>query len=372
MTTESERSAEPGTLLPVRERGKLTPARRWQLLGSIAVTALFTWWAFRDTAWSAQWESLRSADHRWIWPYLGILLAIHLCRTLRWGALLSGLEKVPFKPLHEASAIGFMLMLVLPFRLGEFARPMLIASRTSIRRTAAMTTVVLERIVDGLLVATILRVMLWVVPIESPHLPLIKAAANLMFLGFGGGMVFLLFAYWQQARAVAIIQATLGRLSAGLAERATDIIDGFVSALRCLPGARQTLLFFGLTGVYWALNGLGMALLARAFDCTGASGACVPLTLGIPEAFIVMCVVIVGIMIPAAPGMMGTFQWAVKLGLGLFLPATVVNASGLAYANVLWLSQTLQQVVLGAIMLWVSSVSFRDLTGKLAVTPPTE
>ena len=372
MTTDPEVSQAPETLLPVRQAGRLTPARRWQLVGSIAVTALFTWWAFRDTAWSAQWQSLRSADHRWIWPYLGVLLAIHLCRTLRWGALLSGLEKVPFRPLNEASAIGFMLMLVLPFRLGEFARPMLLASRTSIRRSAAMTTVVLERIVDGLLVAVLLRVMLWVVPIESPHLPLIKAAANLMFLGFGGGMVFLLFAYWQQARAIALLQATLGRISAKLAERATGIIEGFLQALHCLPGPRQTLLFFALTGAYWGLNGLGMALLARAFDCSGVTGACVPLTLGIPEAFIVMCVVVVGIMIPAAPGMMGTFQWAVKLGLGLFLPATVVNASGLAYANVLWLSQTLQQVVLGAIMLWVSSVSFRDLTGKLAVTPPAE
>src|SRR5690606_23743410 len=166
LTPEPDATPSTEPLLPVRAAGRLTSARRWQLLGSVAVSALFTWWAFRDTAWSAQWQSLRSADHRWIWPHLGVLLAIHLCRTLRWGALLSGLEKVPFRPLNEASAIGFMLTLVLPFRLGEFARPLLIAHRTSIGRSAAMTTVVLERIVDGLLVATLLRVMLWVVPIE--------------------------------------------------------------------------------------------------------------------------------------------------------------------------------------------------------------
>ena len=59
---------------------------------------------------------------------------------------LSGLEKVPFKQLYEASAIGFMMLIILPFRLGEFARPFLIAQRSGIRRSAAMTSVVFERI----------------------------------------------------------------------------------------------------------------------------------------------------------------------------------------------------------------------------------
>ena len=127
--------------------------RAVKLVASLLVTILFTWWAFRDTDWKAQWASLRSADYIYVLPYFGILTIIHICRTLRWGCLLSGLERVPFRKLNEASGIGFMMLLVLPFRLGEFARPFLIAQRSSIRRSAAMTSVVLERITDGLFVA---------------------------------------------------------------------------------------------------------------------------------------------------------------------------------------------------------------------------
>lgn len=338
-----------------------------RLLASVGVTVLFLWWTFRDTDWSKQWESLRDASYIWVVPYVVVLLLIHVLRTVRWGMLLSGIEKVPFRPLNEASAIGFMLLLVLPFRLGEFARPMLISQRTGIRRSAAMTTVVLERIVDGLFIAVLARVLLLFVPIDDEQSRLIVTGANLMFLGFSGGLVFLIFASWQQARAIALIRATLGRIAPSIAEKAAGIIDTFIGAMRALPGWKQTAGFFAVTALYWLLNGAGMALLALAFDCAGAvSGTCQPLTLGVGEAMVVLCVVVVGIMIPAAPGMMGTFQWAVKFGLGLFLPAAVVNSSGLAYANVLWLTQTLQQVLLGILMMSWSAVSFRDITGKLA------
>lgn len=347
--------------------GGLDARKLLRLSASVAVTAFFMWWAFRDTDWTQQWRSLRTANYVWIIPYVAILLVIHVLRTLRWGALLSGIEKVPFRPLNEASAIGIMLLLVLPFRLGEFARPMLIAQRTGIRRSAAMTTVVLERIVDGLFVAVLARALLLFVPIDPAQSRLIVTGANLMFLGFAGGLAFLLFAAWQRARAIALIRGTLGRLSASLGEKAAGVVDAFIGALRALPGWKQITAFFAMTAVYWGLNGVGMAVLARAFDCSGAlAGTCQPLVLGVGEATVVLCVVVVGIMIPAAPGMMGTFQWAVKFGLGLFLPAAVVNASGLAYANVLWLTQTLQQVLLGLLVMSWSAMSFKDLTGKLA------
>ena len=79
-----------------------------------------------------------------------------------------------------------------------------------------------------------------------------------------------------------------------------------------------------------------------------------------------MGLVVVGVMIPAAPGNVGTFQAFVKLGLALFLPAALVNGPGLAYANVLWLCQVGQQVLLGIVFLSIDQLSFRDLAGRLA------
>ena len=351
-----------------RETDGIPPAvkRALKLVASLLVTLLFTWWAFRNTDWKTQWASLRSANYLYVLPYLGILTLIHLCRTLRWGFLLSGLERVSFRKLNEASGIGFMMLVVLPFRLGEFARPFLIAQRSSIRRSAAMTSVVLERITDGLLVATLLRVLLFFIPGDSQQVRYVKWGSTVMFALFGGGLAFLLFARWQHDRAVHLVRVTVGRVIPKLADKMADVVDGFVGAMGQLPRARELSLFFLLTLTYWALNGAGMALLARAFGCVGVTDpACQPMSLTLFQGYVVMTVLVVGLMIPAAPGMMGVFQWATTLGLSLFLPASVVNASGLAYANVMWLCQTVQQVGFGLILLSLGHLSFRDIAARL-------
>lgn len=327
---------------------------------SLAATVLCSWYAFRDTDWASQWESVRRANFLWLLPYLGILLLIHVCRTLRWGALLSGMERVPFRKLNESSAIGFMMLIVLPFRLGEFARPFLIANRSSIRRSPAMATVVVERIVDGLLVALLLRALMFFIPEDAPGYRVVLVAGNAMFLIFFGGLLFLLFAYWQQARAVRFMRAMTGWVSPKLADTAAHMVDGFVGALRQLPSRGEVAKFIAYTVAYWSLNGFGMMVAAQAFsDGSGFS-------LSLFQAYVVMCTLVVGVMIPSAPGMVGTFQAGVKFGLALFLPAAVVNAQGIAYANVLWLMQTGQQVGLGLILLSLGHLSFREIAGNLA------
>lgn len=333
-----------------------------QLVFVVAVTAVLSWWAFRDASWAEQWQSLRSANYLWLLPYVGILLCIHVLRTLRWGFLLSGIEKVPFKKLNEASAIGFMMLLVLPFRLGEFARPYLIAQRSGIRKSAAMTTVVLERITDGLLVATLLRVLLFFVPGDTADLRYVKFGSTVMFVVFGGGLAFLLFATWQQRLAVALVRGTVGRMIPKLADKAAEIVDAFVGAMRRLPDWKNGLGFLACTLIYWSINGVGMAMMGRAFG----------LELSAFEGYVIMCVLVAGLMVPSAPGMVGAFQAATKVGLGLFIPAAMVSAQGLAYANVIWLTQTMQQILLGLVFMSMSQMSFRDLTHNMSDRPAAQ
>jgi len=51
--------------------------------------------------------------------------------------------------------------------------------------------------------------------------------------------------------------------------------------------------------------------------------------------------------------------------MALFLPESVVNSSGLAYANVMWLAHTVQQVGLGLLLLAASHTRFSDVASKL-------
>ena len=68
------------------------------------------------------------------------------------------------------------------------------------------------------------------------------------------------------------------------------------------------------------------------------------------DAYTILGVLVVGVMIPAGPGMVGTFQAAIVGGLSLFEPGAGERA--FAFANVMWLVQLTQQIVLGTIFLF--------------------
>jgi glycosyltransferase 2 family protein len=118
------------------------------------------------------------------------------------------------------------------------------------------------------------------------------------------------------------------------------MMDAFIHGLRLVPSRRKVVLFFLLTGAYWAVNGWGIQIFARSFG----------FHLGLTDAYTVLGVLVVGVMIPAGPGMVGTFQAAVAGGLSLFAPHAGERA--LAFANVLWAVQLAQQTALGLVFLF--------------------
>ncbi len=71
-------------------------------------------------------------------------------------------------------------------------------------------------------------------------------------------------------------------------------------------------------------------------------------------------------MIPAAPGSAGTFQSSVMIALGLFFPLSLVNSTGVAYANALWVIQMVQQIATGLIFLGLSNTTFSAVAGNLS------
>jgi len=329
--------------------------RLGQVLAGLAVSAAALWLTLRGKDLGAVWEAARLADYRYLAPYVLVLAAIHLARTVRWGLLLEPVATVPFARLNAVSAVGFMALVVLPFRLGEFARPYLIADRPRLRVSAALSSVVVERVVDGLFTGLLLIVTLLGVPAGTPGLGFIRTAGAAVSLAFAGLLVFLVVAYVNRGLAVRLTGRLLGPVSPKLAARASAMMDAFIHGLRLVPSRRKLALFFALTVAYWGLNGWGMQLLARAFD----------LRLALLDAYTVLGVLVVGVMIPAGPGMVGTFQGATVLGLSLFLPREVAGAQGVAYANVLWAAQIGFQVALGLAYLFSPHVQL----GKLSAGP---
>lgn len=271
----------------------------------------------------------------WAVPaYLATLVLYFLARAGRWWFLVRPLGPVRFRALLGVAFAGILWILLLPWRLGEFVRPLLLARATTIPFAQALGTVALERVVDGLVVCALFFAAAAALPLQLAGL----YAACLGVAALFGGLLLVLLALAIWPRAIgALLRATLGRLAPGLADRLAELARGLAEGLAALPSPRPLLLFLAVTLAYWACNALGMWLLARGCG----------LELGLAETAAVLAVLNLTLLIPGPPAHVGTFQLGVLTGLALFVPPELVAARGPVYAFWLYVCQLGMIVALG-------------------------
>jgi uncharacterized protein (TIRG00374 family) len=338
---------------------------------SFTMLALCAWFLWPDHATRDQIDvalgALRWSEFApYLYAYLGLLVVVHLCRSLRWNHLLAPLgAKIPVGPLLAISSVGFMAILALPARLGEFARPGLLRKR-GVSGTAALGTVAVERVVDGLMISLFVFGAFFALrgP-DSPSWMMWTAYGALALFSFA--LAFLVCALRRPAATVrfclrlSLLPKLAPRLALIIEDKLLEIIRGF----DVLKDQRNLGLFVLWSAVYWVCNGLGVYVLARGFD----------LHLSVIGAFATMGLVGIGIMLPNAPGLVGQFQWFTLLGLSLYLGAdaaqrgTALYAKTFVFANVHYVLQLLWYVTMGILGLASPWVSFQDLWTARKVAP---
>jgi uncharacterized protein (TIRG00374 family) len=337
------------------------------LLLSFGMLALCLWLVWPDAGERGQ---LADAFGRLEWasfaPYLfaflGTQTVVHVCRSLRWNHLLAPLHvKIPPGPLLAISSVGFMAILALPARLGEFVRPGLLRRR-GISASSALGTVAVERIVDGLMIS--LFVFGAFFAIRGPGSPGWMMPTAYLALGvFATALVFLVFAMWRPEATVrtclrlSLLPRFAPRVAGVIEAKLLEMIRGFA----VLKDRRNLAAFCAWSLVYWIANGLGVWVLARGFG----------LPLSVMGGLATMGLVAVGISLPNSPGLVGQFQWFTLLGLSLYLGPTVMcepgatcgplHAQALAFAITNHLVQVIWYVAMGALGLASPWVSFADL-----------
>src|SRR5437762_9782761 len=119
-----------------------------------------------------------------------------------------------------------MLLMLLPLRLGEFARPLLIArpppgGGAPLRRSGALASIVVERIVDGIFIGIlgIISLRLLGDSASGKYLEFARSASVLVAAGFLALCLGLVLAVLFREQALRLSQALLGPLSPRLSER---------------------------------------------------------------------------------------------------------------------------------------------------------
>jgi uncharacterized membrane protein YbhN (UPF0104 family) len=266
-------------------------------VSGVALAAV-VWWAAR--------QPLPSLPHAGAaLPPLGAGLALYALATLlrgeRWRALLGdGGARCPRGDAYALTTIGYMGNNALPARAGDLLKAFLTARRTTAPAASVFGVLVAERMLDiaalGLVFAVLVTTLRLPLGVPGWALAVVGGA-----LAAGAGVA------WALGR----------RTAAGRRVRA--LVATVLAPSRRLCSSRRGLAFLGLSLALWLVEGGVYAV------CGGVAG--VHLTL--LDGLYVMALANVAVLVPAAPGYIGTYDAAVLLGVGLVTSAA--HPAALAY-----------------------------------------
>lgn len=319
-----------------------------QFVVGLVLTAALFWFLDRNLLAATEngWADVLAAARALPWwaipAYALAFLGVHVARVVRWVWQVRPLGERDMRLVTSVCAVGYAAIVLFPFRVGELVRPYLLARRSEqVTFSAAMGTAVVERIIDGLFITALFFVTILTAPMASS--PLLHAAGYTSATVFVSASVGLALFAWQRAFATRLLGWTFGTVDRALAAmgRSVDLsgkveglMEDFLAGLRSLRSDGTLVPFLVLTVVYWGINAFGIWLFARAF------GLDVPLVAGVG----LLSVLVVGIMVPGGPGLVGTFQIALTEGLKLYLPAASIGPVALSFALLMNLIQLVIQV----------------------------
>ena len=280
------------------------------------------WLAFRNVDFEAMWSAIGGI------PVSSLLLAVlcvlfmQLARWVRWMALTNSLGDITVLEQFKISVVGSALIALLPLRLGEFARPILLRQMGGVAVSSSLAAAAVERIIDGLLISGIFFASVSLLP-ESVVVPVwLSLAAWAMLAGFCGVATLLVGMALAGQRVEAFIRYFERWLGSLIIEKVAHLITDFRKGLNVLKGRRAIVLTLGSSGLFWLANTLAIAVLLDGFPWDLPSAA----------PWLLSCIMVLGVMVPAGPGFLGTFQGAVLVGMSIFsVDASAAAGFGLAF-----------------------------------------
>ncbi len=178
--------------------------------------------------------ALAGADYRWLLAGIPVYFAGLWFRTLRWQALLQGLQHVPVRALFPYMAIGYMANDLLPARIGELVRVYLTGRRLDLPKAPILATIVLERVSDGL----VLVGMMAVAAVAYPVAAWVTALGVLMAAAFGGATLLVVLAVLARATAERVGRSLAERLPLAVRLQVMAVAGGFMDGMAVLRRPR--------------------------------------------------------------------------------------------------------------------------------------
>lgn len=322
------------------------------LVIGFAVMIVALWWSTRNVKLQDFIGELKNFQAWWLIPALATFYYSMYLRAVRWGLL--------FRPHHHFKGyqvfrplmLCFGFNCVLPGRVGEVARAVVVGKKTGL--PTALATVVAERIIDastlmGLLAFSLMvlpkvdpamNVQVWDYAVSGAQFNKLKAKIVLLSIVLVVGVIVFMIPLTQRILHGVIRRLPVGeRFQAKLHHILTHFAQGFHALKE--PGVMARILVHSV--VLWVLIGVSNLMIAKGFN--------MPMNLAQAEAQMVITAIF--ITLPATPGYWGLFEAGMIFSsLVLGIVRAEQQSLALAYALVVHIVQYLPIVVMGLIFAW--------------------
>jgi uncharacterized membrane protein YbhN (UPF0104 family) len=249
-------------------------------------------------------------------------VAMFWLRAWRWGVILRPVARVSAWPLFAITAVGFLAIIAIPFRIGELMRPYLLRERMGVPFPAGLATVAAERGLDGLAFAALIALATPWLPLPGWAVPAAYALGGAYVVGLGVLVVLWLARGRMEDRLSSICR----RLMPGRAPAIEGAAKNFLGGLAFLPDVASVGGAALLSGAIW------VSFMALGLNLPWSAAAALQI------------MITVGVLLPAAPGFVGSFQFFVVTGLKLY---GVGEAVALSYAILIHATVLAVHIILG-------------------------
>lgn len=324
------------------------------------ISATAVWLCIRSIDLAEVWLLLQQAQLLLIAAFVLVLAAQTLVRARRWSILLPYRDgqRIATRRVLPPLLIGYLGNTILPARLGEPTRAVVLARREKLVTASVFGSVVLERVVDA---ATLAVIVLPAAQHAGAPQWIIRGAA---IVAAAAVVVLAVLSLAGMGSVIGAIRCAPERVALGRARGFATVVAARLEEFAVGIGAfgrRPAVLFAGLMSVIaWVMDATLMWLTAAS--------------LGVPlepaEAVLIAGVTVLVTVIPAGPGYIGTYELAATTtAVALGIPAE----SALAVAILAHALTLLSIAIAGTIALIVVQRDWaRDGSGASGPAPAVD
>jgi uncharacterized protein (TIRG00374 family) len=273
-----------------------------KLVASLLISIACLYFASRNVQWAEFRAILASAE---IWPLaLGVAFSFisFFLRAFRWKILLKPFQDIPALKLLRWQVGGLFVNNLLPLRMGELARAYWTGHKTSIPKSTVLATIVVERASDLISLAVIGMALLL-------GLGLYQSGAGTQAVAGIGAAALLAGGFWGLRRLLHpdAQEKLIGTLERILPKALSASIEKFLHGLRIVQNLKEFLWVGALSLVIWSSDITVVYIFSHSLD------------LGISwiQTGVLVLGLVLGVMVPAAPGAAGTYEAGGVAALGM-------------------------------------------------------